>query len=81
MLVIRVELWPFGDAEKAESLGILAISNKGRIYEDKYPQYYNYDVELHEPGKMKSRRAAVSHCRKEGWQVLVRKALEVIHGA
>lgn len=74
MIVVKVELWPGGDASKAEPLGVIAIRNTGAIGTDS--DLYGYEVEL-QSGKS-HRRGRFTHWRRRGWLRCVRLALEAI---
>lgn len=83
MLVVKVELWPLGDAEAAEPLGVVAIMNTGptKLAETNPSDSdeRNYVVEL-QPRDGYTRRAKVRHYRRRGWLTLVRRALEELDG-
>ncbi len=84
MIVVKVELWPGGSAEKAESLGVMCIANRGQAGED--PDHCSYDVELQrmQTGTTKTRasafRSRVTHYRRKGWLRLVTRAFEALDG-
>lgn len=59
MIVVKVELWPHGDAELAEALAVVAIANvgqeprgelepTGQRWVDPDPDEFAYDVQLQE---------------------------------
>jgi hypothetical protein len=77
MIVVKVEMWPFGDAEKAEVLGLVAVVNRGSAGND--PDLCAYDVEMQQPrtGK-KAVRGHFTHWRRRGWLHCVRLALEAV---
>lgn len=73
MLVVKVEVWPGGDATRAESLGVLAIINRGIPYETAEPDLRIYEIELQQ-GDKKPIRARLDHYRRAGWLKLVSRA-------
>ena len=95
MIVVKVEMWPAGDANKAEPLGILAIVNRGKPGKVPYLEpggqrwrdydldEYSYDVEFQKfkgPHAGKTRTSLV-HYRRRGWVQLVHQAvLELFRG-
>ena len=79
MIVVKVELWPHGDAEKAEPLGVVAVANQGSAGKDS--DLFRYDVQL-QRSKGAPIRGHFTHWRRRGWLHLVRLALEAVdyHG-
>ena len=89
MIVLKVELWPLGDAAAAESLGVLLIKNvgqepipyldpNGQRYADPDVDQYAYELELQADGGR--RRGHLFHHRRRGWKTLVRNAvMEMLH--
>ena len=78
MIVVKVEIWPFGDEKKAHEIGRLLIHNRGD-HPDR-PRRGNYGVRLLRRGsKTAIRRTAevLNHARlsNDVWK-LIRKALE-----
>lgn len=43
MLVVQVEIWPYGNKDQAKTLGAMKIVN--RMDHPKRPEYGNYDVD------------------------------------
>jgi hypothetical protein len=80
VIVVKVEMWPGGDAEKAEPLGIVAIANRGHVGEDS--DLCKYDVQMHRPRTdRKPVLGHFTHWRRRGWVRCVRLALEAVeHG-
>lgn len=82
MIVVKVELWPGGDAERAEALGIVAIANRG--YVNNEDDLCKYDVELQQAPtsttkyRIRLKRGHLTHWRRRGWLRLVRLALESV---
>lgn len=79
MLVVKIELWPYGDERRAREIGRLHIINKG---DSSTPQRGNYLTRLLRKGSTKTvqRTAEVlNHPRLSApvWK-LVRKALEAL---
>lgn len=77
MLVVKVEVWPNGDAERAYPLGVMAVRNSGHVKDTK--DLCQYEVEMQEKGV--ARRAHLTHWRRRGWLHLVRLALESVDGS
>lgn len=84
MIVVKVEMWPGGDAEKAEPLGVLMIENTGKLVgsplfdEPAEPDHFYYNTEVHDYKRnRRPERQRITHYRRRGWQALVRKAVEV----
>lgn len=75
MIVVRVELWPGGDHNKAENLGVVSIANRG-CPELENLDHCTYDVQLDEPGAR--HRTTVKHYRRRGWRKLVAAALDSV---
>lgn len=75
MIVVKVELWPHGDAERAAPLGVLAIRNSGPVGGR---DLYKYEVELQEKGRSTYRH--LTHYRRRGWLHLIKLALESLDG-
>jgi hypothetical protein len=74
MLVVKVEVWPGGDAEQADPLDVLLIRNMGPEAngEDTDPDLARYQV------CWQSRpqdTVFVTHYRRRGWRVLLDHAL------
>ena len=84
MLVIKCEIWPDGNAERAMVLGVIAVKNVGKEGLAEDSDQFRYDVELQQfqTGTTKIaprvRRARVAHWRRRGWLTLVRKAVEAV---
>ena len=84
MIVVRVEIWPGGDENRAENIGIVAIANRGYVQaeDEDAPDLCTYDVELHTPrlaGKVL--HTGILHYRRRGWMKLVAHCLEVLDGS
>lgn len=80
MIVVKVELWKWGDERRATELGRLLIDNRGDHAEQ--PRRGNYRVRLLRKGSRTAvRRTAevLDHARlsKDIWNLL-RKALEAL---
>lgn len=75
MIVCKFELWPGGDAERAEPLGLLLVANDGQV-ENGDPDQFMYNLQFQEPRSAKVWRGRVKHWRRRGWRVLVRRAVE-----
>jgi len=78
MIVVKVELWPHGDAEKAEPLGVLAIRNTGDHAGGTGvdPDHYYYELSFQDGKATRPFYARIMHYRRRGWKVLVRRAVE-----
>jgi len=79
MIVVRIELWPFGDHTKARLLGVASISNDGTGD----LKHGNYNAELSHAGKYLGERKGTwkrgrveRHLRKLSPYHLVYKALK-----
>lgn len=79
MVVVRIELWPYGDPTKSRLLGVASISNDGTGT----LQNGNYNVELSHAGKYIAIKKGVwkkgrveNHIRKLSPYHLVYKALK-----
>lgn len=77
MIVCRVELWNHGDPNDVEPLGIVLIANNGPV-EGSDADLYGYQVQLQEAFNTKRVNRRVTHWRRRGWKVLVRKAMEAV---
>lgn len=75
MLVVKVELWPGGDASQAEPLGLVLIANTGPVG-DEDPDHCNYQVQVQDARSTRLTGRRITHWRRRGWKVLVRKAVE-----
>lgn len=64
MVVVRIELWPGGDREKASPLGVVFIANDATGNE----AWGAYDVTLSHAGKFFGRRGAYRRGRVEGFR-------------
>ena len=71
MIVVRIELWPYGRQENAKLLGVCSISNDGSGDE----QFGNYNVELSHAGKHIQKRATW----KRGTVKCYKRALSPYH--
>jgi hypothetical protein len=80
MLVIKIELWPGGNGQKAQEIGRLHIINRGDHPDT--PRRGNYAVKLLRRGSRTSvtRTAEVNDYARLAYPVwkLVRKALEAL---
>ncbi len=63
MVVVRIELWPGGDREKARPLGLAFISND----ETGNTAAGNYDVHLAHSGHYWGRRGIWKQGQVKGW--------------
>jgi len=79
MVIVRIELWPFGGPKKARLLGVAKIVNNGTGDE----KHGNYEVELSHAGKYLNKKKGVwksgkvkNHLRKLSPYHLVYKALK-----
>jgi hypothetical protein len=69
MLVVRVEIWPQGEAERARELGRVIIANKSRL-----APVSRYEVTC--TAQDGTRMAEVRHhLRADGWLALAARAL------
>jgi hypothetical protein len=59
MIVIRVELWPGGDRDRARSLGFASITNDGSGTDTSR----NYDITVYSGGKPRKMKSG----RLENW--------------
>lgn len=74
MLHIKIDLVPFGHEEDRYQLSELFIVNVGRVLEDRF----EYKVYKKDPRFNKRNRAkVVVHDRKDGAEVLCKRALDV----
>jgi len=71
MLIIRIELWPFGVKENAREIASLKITNNGS-HSDR-PDFGNYDAILEDGTRYEN--IVENHLRAEGSWRLVMKAL------
>lgn len=82
MILVTVELHPFGDASRRTTLGQVAIWNDGsaRNRGDGLYQWGNYVVEERHPDGMRrnQRHAIRKFARRAGWLPLVFLAFEAI---
>ena len=86
MIVVKVELWPGGDAMRSEALGVIAIANKGvpergDVSIPHFPgdqDYHVYQVELQDVRRGTTRGRRIGHWRRRGWRVLVKRAIEEV---
>lgn len=93
MIVVKIELWPAGDASAAQPLGILAVARQPQEpvpYLDPNEQRYAapdrdqfpYKLEFTRFDTGTKTRGRVFHHRRRGWVVLVRDAvMELFHGS
>ena len=79
MIVVKIELWPYGDHTKSRLLGVCSIANDGTG--DK--KHGNYNVELSHAGKYLSKNKGTwkrgrveKHLRRLSPYHLVYKALK-----
>jgi len=79
MVVVRIELWPFGQQDKSRLLGVVKIAND--LSGDK--KYGNYAVDLSHAGKYLDKKKGVwksgrveHHLRRLSPYHLVYKALK-----
>ena len=79
MVVVKIELWPFGDPEKARLLGVAKIAND--LSGDE--KYGNYSVDLSHAGKYLDKKKGIwkkgrveHHSRRLSPYHLVYKALK-----
>ena len=63
MIVCKIELWPDGDNQNVELLGVVAISNDGSGTDETG----NYNVELHESPRDAGRSEIWKRGRMEGF--------------
>ena len=87
MIVVKIEKWPDGDAEKAESLGVVCIANRGQVTnppstlpdapKDFNADLYNYSVEVQDTKHRGGTIFRIQHFRRKGWLPLVAQALDV----
>lgn len=81
MIVVKVELWPYGQALEAEVLGVMCVANTGSYAHDgtgDKDEFY-YDVELQKTtGPRSVVQKRIIHWRRHGWERLVRKAFEAV---
>lgn len=72
MIYVRVELWPFGQKEKAKVIGEMTVWNIGGTDE-----LGDYEVETKDDRGTGFTGVIVGHDRKQSIWTLLRKALEV----
>lgn len=73
-----IEIVPFGDEERKRTIGVLNISNIGRIGWDDYA----YEAKLEELERPRSiDPVTFEHARADGAWRCVQRALEAIEGA
>jgi hypothetical protein len=73
MLVVRVEVWPGGDADRASEIARVGIANTTGTAEDA-----NYDVVAlmnRDVDEQVVRSEVLAHRRSAGWLPLVRRVL------
>ncbi len=77
MLVVKFEVWKYGDPEQVIPLGVMLIKNAG-FSAGADPDEFVYDVEFRGDDYVVAKRTRLHHWRRRGWKVLVRKAVEAM---
>lgn len=63
MIVVKIELWPFGKKEMAQTIGCVTIANDGTGTHEKG----NYIAALGHSGKYKDKKDAWKRCEVKGF--------------
>jgi hypothetical protein len=74
MIMVRIEVWPYGDEEHAEPLGKLYIANTGAGT----LAVADYDLLLDEGSGRKRVAVVRGYERERGWLPLLREALAAL---
>lgn len=77
MVVIKVELWPYGDESKKRTLATGAIANDGTSDDNRYGNY-NFDFSLPDGKHMVGEVKGYSRVKHSIWQ-LIKMALGAKH--
>jgi hypothetical protein len=72
MIYVRVELWPFGQKEKAKVIGEMTVSNYGGTEE-----LSDYEVEATDNRGTGFTSCIVGHDRSQSIWALIKRAIEV----
>lgn len=74
MLLVKLEIWPGGDRERAREIGHIEIGNVSDL-----SPISNYEVILKEPGRCDRRGVVRDHHRVAGaWKLVARAIKELI---